>query len=718
MTRITNPYRPDPLTGYKVDSQEFTLKDTSRNKELMIKVSFPQKPKAGFITKDFPIVIISPLALGGKDCYEWITNELVKCSCVVITVSHKDNIKVQRATKGFGFLLKEGPKQAILNVMEDPSFWLDRICDIIFLIKQIPKIEQAITMIRGLVKKSSVGIFGHSLGALTAMLAAGVRIQIPERNLSHITNPAYQPTPETVDGKVLYSWKIPEIGAAVIVSPIGPDAHFGLTEHSYTYNVPCFFITANRDHSFGKENLNNAWKRQAFDLAQANEIKKYMLLFFETDHGFGDIAGCKVVSTFAGWSASVPIRAVVFMCSLAFFEFSLKSSPNAAKWLDTSMNSAFDQLAFVEVKYEDPNAPKAAPAAAPGQALPPTPQPGYPSVSGYPTGAPGGYPHGYSSQPGAGYPGQPQPGFPPGAAPPGQPNYQSGIPGYPPAQAGYPGQVHPAQASLYQSGGPGQLGYPAAQPGYPSHPQPGQASAGYAQYPQGYVYYSSAAPGQPGSPVLAQNPPGYPPASAYSQAVSYSAQQPAAGYPAYSSSHNYPPASDPSAYPGYPPQQAYQPPPQGLERQGSFNQPFQQAPPAGYPPGSYPPQSQPAAQPTTGQPAVPQQAQTGQSQPDIPGQPGYLSGVPGQAGIPSGPPAPPTAPPAVSQENQQVINNAGGTPGVSQSQSEQTATQSQPGAPVFDLLYPAREEKKRYKLDASITLAPPPTIEQTEENKS
>ena len=328
-------YLPTRLSKQSL-SKEIALKDTVRDEELLVNVHYPRpengKSKHHFEHVKFPIVLLSPLALGGKDCYKNFAQNIATSGYVCIVISHQDNIKLQRKTKGMGWLLKEGgPKKAIGNIYNTPHYSFNRICDILFVVKSLRIIELSIVHLRNHLIYDQIAIIGHSFGAFTAMLAAGVRVDIAPSDVESIPSEYAPITHQEPSGRVLYSWKVPNLRACIIISPLGTN-FFGLTEDSFVYNVPCLFFTGSKDASFGKE-YSADWKHQPFALAKADGMTKYMVDIYGVDHGFGDIAGLMIVSTMAGWKKDDYLISFLYRTSTAFLDANLYDNEEAKSWL-------------------------------------------------------------------------------------------------------------------------------------------------------------------------------------------------------------------------------------------------------------------------------------------------------------------------------------------------------------------------------------------------
>ena len=330
--------------------KEISLHDTIRNEDVLVNVHYP-KPDNGkvehhFEHVKFPVVLISPLALGGKDCYKNLAQNIATAGYVCIVISHQDNVKLQRRKNGVGWLIKEGgPKKIINSVYNTPKFTFERICDILFIIKSFRIIELSIVHLRNHILFDKISIIGHSFGAMTAMLAAGVKVEIAKDVVSNLPMEYAPIKHEEPNGVTLYSWEIPNLKSSIIISPMGT-GFFGLCDNSFCYKVPVMFFTGSNDHSIGNEH-DNDWKQQAYEKSQVDGIPKYVINFFNADHGFGDIAGSAIVSTFAGWNKDDTIQSYIFRCSCALLDASCTDNRTAQTWLDNQKGGSNDKTAKI-----------------------------------------------------------------------------------------------------------------------------------------------------------------------------------------------------------------------------------------------------------------------------------------------------------------------------------------------------------------------------------
>jgi len=149
-------------------AEDLALHDQTRNKTLSVRVSYP------LCDGYFPVIIFSHGAGGSKDTYSYLSQFWCQRGYVVIQPSHYDSISVLR---------EQRPRRSFLQLMKsmpsDPNGWIDRTNDVSFLIDSLGELPELLPGLIGKIDSSSIGVGGHSYGAFTAQLIAGVRPPSP-----------------------------------------------------------------------------------------------------------------------------------------------------------------------------------------------------------------------------------------------------------------------------------------------------------------------------------------------------------------------------------------------------------------------------------------------------------------------------------------------------------------------------------------------------------
>lgn len=252
-----------------------TLHDAQRSKDLEISIEYPTRGGP------FPVLVFSHGYGASDQSYEPLVAYWVSNGYVVIRPSHADAGKLNELvrdtvrdayqapsdqTRGRRNMpqpapsadpatpapFRPNPMEAVWEKEREPQ-WRDRVADIRLIIDNLADLENRFPELRYKVDASRIGVGGHSYGALTAMMIAGV-------------NGAADP----------------RVKAILAMSPQGPAANRGLTQQSWaSLRVPAMFMTGSQDRG-GAEGEDPNWRKQAFDLSPAGD--KYFVLIEGARH--------------------------------------------------------------------------------------------------------------------------------------------------------------------------------------------------------------------------------------------------------------------------------------------------------------------------------------------------------------------------------------------------------------------------------------------------
>ena len=215
----------EPRSRYSADSgsipvgaiPEAMLRDRERQRDVGLSIDYPTS--AG----PHPLIIFSHGFGGSGRGYVGLSSHWASNGYVVIKPTHVDNTRLADITA---------------------ANFADRVADVKFVIDSIPALEQKYPELKGKIDTTRIGVGGHSLGALTAMLIAGTR-----------TFPGAR------------SYADPRVKAVVAMSPQGPRESWGLTKESWAeVRTPVMFMTGDRDQGID-ESETPEWRREAFELS-------------------------------------------------------------------------------------------------------------------------------------------------------------------------------------------------------------------------------------------------------------------------------------------------------------------------------------------------------------------------------------------------------------------------------------------------------------------
>ena len=205
------------------------VRDNDRNKDVQVTIEYPTRGGP------HPLIVFSPGFGGSHRGYIGLSSYWAANNYVVIRVNHSDRTaKVQNA------------EDVWANAT--PADWRNRVRDITFVLDSIDSLTQRFPELQGKIDATKIGVAGHSYGAHTAMLVAGVR---------------------TFPGGVSYA--DPRVKAVVALSPQGPSDVRGFTRESWTeLRGPALFMTGTRDQ--GTTELETLeWRAEAFRLSPAGD---------------------------------------------------------------------------------------------------------------------------------------------------------------------------------------------------------------------------------------------------------------------------------------------------------------------------------------------------------------------------------------------------------------------------------------------------------------
>lgn len=219
---------------------DVVLRDNDRNKDVVLTIEYPTRGGP------HPLIVFSHGFRGSNRGYVGLSSYWAGSGYVVIRPTHAD-----------------GPREVKLEDIwssQTPADFRNRVRDITLILDELDTLETRYPELRGKIDREKIGIGGHSYGAHTSMLAAGVR---------------------TFPGPVTYA--DPRVKAIVAMSPQGPSDVRGLTRESWTeLRAPALFLTGTEDNGVS-ELETYEWRRNAYELAPAGD--KWLLVIEGARHG-------------------------------------------------------------------------------------------------------------------------------------------------------------------------------------------------------------------------------------------------------------------------------------------------------------------------------------------------------------------------------------------------------------------------------------------------
>jgi len=299
---------------WKVASQDLVLRDEKRQKDLEVTVRHPAV--AAGAPGRCPLVVFSHGAGGSRAAFSDLTAHWASHGYVVVLPTHADSVELRRRSGEDLSRLRRD-----LDSLRRDVRPFDRLADVTFVLDSIGAIEQRVAGLRdaggaGRVDRDRVGMAGHSAGALTTQMAAGVKVR------------------GAVPGAMLEARSVgdPRIDAAILISGQGTTNRM-FTEQSWNeLSKPMLVITGSKDiAAIGSETP--ASRREPFDRAKPGD--KYLVFIEGATHSSYQGKG-RALSL----DPSVPtdaelamITSVTSAATLAFLDHCLKDDASARAYL-------------------------------------------------------------------------------------------------------------------------------------------------------------------------------------------------------------------------------------------------------------------------------------------------------------------------------------------------------------------------------------------------
>lgn len=161
--------------SYGVVTKDVTVRDEVRGKDLELRVRVPTSstfpPPEGW-----PLVVFSHGAGGSRTAFKDLLDFWASHGFASVAVTHADSIELARrkgTNDGVGVLSEEGRRKLLMSV--DLG---DRVADCKFVLDALDPISAAVVKAGGpelKVDRKKLAIAGHSAGAFTTQLCAGVK---------------------------------------------------------------------------------------------------------------------------------------------------------------------------------------------------------------------------------------------------------------------------------------------------------------------------------------------------------------------------------------------------------------------------------------------------------------------------------------------------------------------------------------------------------------
>ena len=271
-----------------------TLHDAQRNRDVTLSIQYPINGGP------YPLIIFSHAYGASEQSYEQLVSYWTSNGYAVIRPRHADAGKAVDAMRAiFGDRTNEQRQQRerrarptkeemekaaaardeaerrerakTWETQREPQ-WTDRVRDVTLIVDGLDALEKSFPELKGKIDHAKIGVAGHDLGALTALLAGGVK----------------------TFGNPPLSLGDARVKAIIAMSPPGVTASLGLNPQSFAgIHVPAMFMTGSDDRG-AAENEDWQWRKSAYTNAAAGD--KFFVLLQGARH-----------NTFAGTFSPVEI---------------------------------------------------------------------------------------------------------------------------------------------------------------------------------------------------------------------------------------------------------------------------------------------------------------------------------------------------------------------------------------------------------------------------
>ena len=252
--------------------------------------------------ENFPVIVFSHGAGGSRLAYDPLVEHWVSHGYVVVRMTHGDSVsRLSREQKRQFNSLKDYVTDGGIG-----RHFFDRIDDVRLVLDQLNKLETTVNGLEGKINYQRIGIGGHSYGAYTSQVLAGVTIQHP------------------ISGK-RQAHREERFSAALLLSPQGTGGM--LDEQSWSdVKMPVMVVTGSEDNGVRRKE-DADWRMEAYRNLPGGH--KFLTYLNGADHGLGGISG----------HAGSPYRKndsqlhVVKSTTLAFWDAQLKNELAAFEFL-------------------------------------------------------------------------------------------------------------------------------------------------------------------------------------------------------------------------------------------------------------------------------------------------------------------------------------------------------------------------------------------------
>lgn len=328
--------RRDPSLGYNlakggagpyaVRTVRTTLHDDERGRDVEILIRAPKLAldASGRPTDDssFPLVVFSHGMGGSREAFEDLSERWASNGYVVVHPTHTDSLELRRKQgeampRPLETLRNSLSKVHPMDRRDDAAFVIDRVADVAAKADLPPRADGSPR-----IDAAHIGMAGHSAGALTTQLVAGVKAR--GGGTGHLV-------PASVGD--------PRVACAIVISGQGTSNRMFTKDSWSDLSMPMLVISGSNDYA-GVGNETPESRREPFERAKPGD--KYLLFMEGATHS--SYQGKAKTMQFLGEKAPPDLAMIVdatASSTLAFLDAYLKSDANARAYLASEKLSQF-----------------------------------------------------------------------------------------------------------------------------------------------------------------------------------------------------------------------------------------------------------------------------------------------------------------------------------------------------------------------------------------
>ena len=246
------PFQSALAADYSVGSADITLHDSSRNRDVPVKIYYPKTSEH----HRFPIIVFSHGAGGSKNGYAFLGQYWAAHGYVVLNPTHYGSDTSLLKKRRLFYILR-----AVKKMVEDKTNLVNRPKDISFLLDSLPQMEEWVPALKGRMDPTRIGVGGHSFGAYTSMAVAGAKVY-----------GALDPPAQFGDTRVT---------AFLALSPQGPGKWAFKDDSWDTIHRPVFIMTGTQDKGIGNDE-SYQWRVKAYEHLRPGH--KYLAVIKGANH--------------------------------------------------------------------------------------------------------------------------------------------------------------------------------------------------------------------------------------------------------------------------------------------------------------------------------------------------------------------------------------------------------------------------------------------------